>query len=183
MKIYWTKEMEQVIIENWKIKTDEELAAILGTTKHSIEKKRTRMGLNRQKEKAIPVEVINYAIELVKSGKTYVEAAKETSMKFNTHISITTIIRHCEKTNVLSKQSQNIMANKDGEEKYKRLEAYNARLFSIRKKIKIGDKIEIVSRGNSEVVEKYPNFVVCIVNGFREAILYTEIKRIVKNTV
>lgn len=172
--------MEQVIIDNWKLKTDEELAAILGTTKHSIEKKRTRMGLNRQKEKVIPMEVVNYAIELVKSGKTYVEAAKETSMKFNTHISITTIIRHCEKTNVLSKQSQNIMANKDGAEKSKRLDAYNARLFRLRKEIKVGDKVDIVSRGSNKVIEKYPNFVICLIGGFKEAIQYTEIKRILK---
>lgn len=172
--------MEQVIIENWKIKTDEELAAILGTTKHSIEKKRTRMGLNRQKEKAIPMEVINYAIELVKSGKTYVEAAKETSMKFNTHISITTISRHCEKTNVSSKQSKNIMENKDGAEKCRKLDAYNARLFRLRKEIKVGDKVYIVSRGSSKVIEKYPNFVICVIGGFKEAIQYTEIKRILK---
>ena len=179
----WTKEMEKIISDNWESKTDQELAVILGVTKKAVGKKRTRMGLCRRCSEAIPIEIINYAIELVKSGKTYVEAVKETSMKFNTRISISTVHRHYEKANVSSKRFRNVADNKHIEEEYKRLYEYNDRLLRLKKEIKIGDEVNIASRGNVKVVEKYPNFIVCIVNSFKESILYTDIKRIVKNTV
>lgn len=179
-KIHWTKEMEKVISDNWKTKTDKELGDIFGVSKQSVEKKRIRMGLNKQKEKEVSTEAINYAVELVKSGKTYVEAAKETSLKFNINISTSTVNRHCEKTNVSSSRPRTTITNKDCIDKYERLEAYNDRLTRLKKSINVGDKIDIASRGSSKVVEKYPNFVVCIIGGFREAIQYTEIKSILK---
>lgn len=66
---------------------------------------------------------------------------------------------------------------------FEELELYNLRLNKLKQSIKINDNVEIRDNGVRKVVEKYPNFIVCIVNGFKESILYTDIKRIVKNTV
>lgn len=64
---------------------------------------------------------------------------------------------------------------------FEELESYNLRLNKLKQSIRINDQVEIRGNGVRKVVEKYPNFVVCIVNGFKESILYTDIKRIVKN--
>lgn len=68
-------------------------------------------------------------------------------------------------------------------EDFKELERYNLRLNKLKQSIKINDQVEIRGSGIRKVIEKYPNFVVCITSGFRESVLYTDIKRIVKNTV
>lgn len=44
----WTKDKEEILINNWKIKTDEELAEIIGTTSQSITAKRRRLKLLRE---------------------------------------------------------------------------------------------------------------------------------------
>ena len=66
---------------------------------------------------------------------------------------------------------------------FNELESYNLRLKKLKQSIRINDQVEVAGSGIRKVVEKYPNFIVCIVNGFKESILYTDIKRIVKNTV
>ena len=60
------------------------------------------------------------------------------------------------------------------------LENYNLRLKKLKQSIKINDQVEVEGGCIRKVVEKYPNFIVCVVNGFKESILYTDIKRIVE---
>lgn len=64
-------------------------------------------------------------------------------------------------------------------ERLEELELYNSRLNKLKQSIKINDRVEVAGNGIRKVVEKYPNFIVCVVNGFKESILYTDIKRIV----
>lgn len=64
-------------------------------------------------------------------------------------------------------------------EKLEGLELYNVRLNKLKQSIRINDQVEVAGSGIRRVVEKYPNFVVCMVNGFKESVLYTDIKRIV----
>ena len=64
-------------------------------------------------------------------------------------------------------------------EKLNELENYNLRLNKLKRSIRINDCVEVAGSGIRKVVEKYPNFIVCIVNGFRESVLYIDIKRII----
>lgn len=68
-------------------------------------------------------------------------------------------------------------------EDFHELESYNLRLKKLKQSIKIDDQVEIIDSSIRKVAEKYPNFVVCMVNGFRESVLYIDIKRIIKNPV
>ncbi|HLO11136.1 MAG TPA: hypothetical protein VK190_02645 [Pseudoneobacillus sp.] len=52
-QIKWTKEDEQYVIDNYKIKSDFEIGNALGKTATSILKKRMRLGLNRPDNKHI----------------------------------------------------------------------------------------------------------------------------------
>ncbi len=114
-KINWTPEIDKFIRDNYKSKTDREIAKILGYKESSIVVRRSRLGLEKGSK---------------------IEGLRE-------------------------------------------LENYNLRLKKLKQSIKINDQVEVEGGCIRKVVEKYPNFIVCVVNGFKESILYTDIKRIV----
>ncbi len=114
-KLNWTPEIDQFIRDNYKHKTDGEIAKILGYKESAVVMRRNHLGLKKVDR---------------------IEGLRE-------------------------------------------LENYNLRLKKLKQSIKINDQVEVIGNDIRKVVEKYPNFVVCIVNGFREAVLYIDIKRIV----
>lgn len=180
-KINWTNEMEQFVRDNYKCMTDKEIGKVLSVSKETIKNKRRSMGINRGKEREIPKNVINYGIEMVKGGMSYSAAIKKCQEKFGIGCTVTTLMSYCEKVGVTSpKANKNFMAAGQIEDKYKKLEMYNKRLNKLKHEIKVGDGIDVIASGSKTVLEKYPNFVICLTDGFKEAIQYTEIKKILK---
>lgn len=182
-KINWTHEMEQFIRDNYKVMNDKEIGKALSVSEYSIKKKRHTMGIDRSKEKEIPKNVINYGIEMVKGGMSYLEATKQCHKKFGVSFTISTLIAYCQKVGVVSNKAnkaKEFMPNSQDARKYKELELYNSKLNMIKHTVKVGDRIDVMASGSKTVLEKYPNFVICITNGFKEAIQYTEIKKILQ---
>lgn len=180
-KINWTNEMEQFIRDNYKAMSDKEIGKVLSVSEHTIKNKRHSMGINRGKEREIPKNVINYGIEMVKCGASYSAAIRECQEKFGSSITVSTLMGHCEKVGVISPQAnKNFMAAGQIEDKYKKLEMYNRRLNKLKHEIKVGDRLDVKANGSKTVLEKYPNFIICLTDGFKEAIQYTEIKKILK---
>lgn len=180
-KINWTNEMEQFIRDNHRVMSDKKIGEVLYVSEHTVKKKRHSMGINRGKEREIPKNVINYGIEMVKGGMSYSAAIKKCQEKFGLGCTVTTLMSYCEKVGVTSpKANKNFMAAGQIEDKYKKLEAYNKRLNKLKHEIKVGNRIDVKASGSKTVLEKYPNFVICLTDGFKEAIQYTEIKKILK---
>lgn len=182
-KINWTNEMEQFIRDNYKAMNDKEIGEVLSVSEHTIKNKRHNMGINRSKEREIPKNVIDYGIELVKGGASYSAAIRKCQEKFGSSITVSTLMGHCEKAGVISPQAnKNFMAAGQIEDKYKKLEIYNRRLKKLKNEIRVGDRIDVIASGSKTVLEKYPNFVICLNDGFKEAIQYMEIKRVLKQS-
>lgn len=180
-KINWTYEMEQFIRDNYKLMNDKKIGEALAVSAHTIKSKRHNMGINRAKEKEIPRNVINYGIEMVKNGMSYSAAIKKCQEKFGLSCTVTTLMRYCEKVGVTSPNAnKNFMAAGQIEDKYKKIEMYNKRINKLKHEIKVGDRIDVKASGSKTVLEKYPNFVICLTDGFKEAIQYTDIKRVLK---
>lgn len=175
-KVDWTSEMEQFIRDNYEKMLDREIAEVLKISRSHVKNKRTKMGLLKEKE--IPINVMSYAVESVRDGMTYSAAAKHCHEKFGIKFNLSTLTAHCKKAGVVSPKANNefTLISQDAL-KYKELELYNARLNAIKNKVQVGDKI-LVNGRSKEVVEKYPNFVICMTRGFRDAIQYTEIKKV-----
>lgn len=180
-KIIWTDEMEQFIRDNYKGMSDKEIGKVLFVSGGTVKKKRCRMKINRCDKRKIPKDVLEYGIDLVSKGETYSSAARKCNEKFGISVNVTSIMTHCEKAGVLSNRAnKNFIKACQTEDKYEKLEAYNKQLVKLKNEIQVGDKIKVVASGNKVVVGKYPNFVICITCGFKEAIQYTDIREIIR---
>lgn len=178
-KVQWTDDMEQFIRDNYKTMHDKDIAEALGISPSHVKNKRYRMRIAKEKE--VPKDVINYGVEAVRDGMSYSAAVKHCYEKFGVKFNLSTLIRYCEKAGVVSpKANKEFNPTSQDARKYKELELYNARLNAIKQKVRVGDKILVMSGRSKTVIEKYPSFVICITRGFREAIQYTEIRKIVQ---
>ena len=176
-RVDWTNEMEQFVRDNHETMSDREIGERLGIPRDSIKRKRNKMGLDKGKE--VPLQAIKYGVEAVKSGMSYSAAVKHCHEKFGVKINLSTLITHCEKVGVVShRANKEFNPTSQDARKYKELELYNARLNAIKHKVKVGDKIDVMASGSKTVLEKYPNFVICLTHGFKEAIPYTDIKKV-----
>lgn len=178
-RVQWTDDMEQFIRDNYKKMMDKEIAEVLQISRSHVKNKRTKMGLFKEKE--IHQDVINYGVEAVREGMTYSAAARHCQEKFGIKFNLSTLIAHCKKAGVVSPKANNEfnLISQDAR-KYKELEYYNARLNAIKNKVQVGDKILVRSGRSKTVIEKYPSFVICLIGGFKEAIPYTDIKKVLK---
>lgn len=177
-RVNWTDDMEQFIRDNYKKMMDKEMAEILGISASHVKNKRKRMGIIKGKE--VPKDVIAHGVEAVRDGMSYSEAVKHCYEKFGVKFNLSTLIVHCEKAGVVShKANKEFNPTSQDARKYKELEVYNARLNAIKNKVQVGDKILVNGRSKA-VVEKYPSFVICLTRGFREAIQYTDIRKIIQ---
>ena len=178
-KLQWTDEMQQFIRDNYKSMRDKEIAKALGVLSSSVKCKRYSMGFVKGKE--VQQDVIDQGVEAVRGGMSYAAATKYCHEKTGVKFNISTLIAYCEKAGVVSHKAFNeFNPTSQDARKYKELELYNTRLNAIKQKVKVGDRIDIMASGSKTVVEKYPHFVICLVDGFKEAIQYSDIKKILK---
>lgn len=176
-KVNWTDDKDQVIRENYKKMMDKEIAEIIGVPATNVKNRRQKLGLIKGKE--VPKDIINYGVESVRSGMSYTAATKHCQEKFGVKFNISTLIAHCEQAGVVShKANGEFNPTSQDARKFKELELYNARLNAIKHKVKVGDRIDVMASGSKTVLEKYPNFVICLTDGFKEAIPYTDIKKV-----
>lgn len=179
-RVDWTNEMQQFITDNYKKMLDREIAEIIGIPAHHVKNKRQRMGLTKDKE--VSQDAILHGVEAVRNGMTYSGAAKHCLEKFGIKFNISTLIAHCEKAGVVSHKANNeFNPTSQDARKYRELELYNARLSIIKHTVKVGDRIDVMGSGSKTVLEKYPNFVICLNGRFKEAIPYTDIKKVLES--
>lgn len=181
-KINWTNEMEQFIKDNYKVMNDKEIGKAFSISKDTIKKKRCSMGINRRKEREVPNNIINYGIEIVKGGASYSAAIKKCQEKFGSSTTVSTLTKYCERAKVISPQgNKNFMIVGQTQDKYEKLEMYNRKINTLKTEIKIGDRIDVMGSGSKTILEKYPNFVICLNGRFKEAIPYTDIKEVLES--